>query len=566
MAIQNDELKKALIDSVLLNVEKLEAMEKRAETQKVSLEEFLFESQALPDDQLGKEIAKLYDVPFVDLSNYTIKESLLSIVPARMALGQLIIPFELEGDVLRVAMNNPHNFELITFIENKTGYRVESHYATGLNIRKALKVYNRDVNEKFNELLKGALTDPSKIESLQDASKLVDAIVLFAQQNGASDIHMEPQKEFLMIRYRVDGLLKNVAELPIQVAELLTTRIKVLSRMRTDEHRAAQDGRFKLEVNGVEVTLRVSIIPVYDGEKVVMRLLSSTNQELNLKALGYSDFNLKRIEEGMKKTHGILLLTGPTGSGKTTTLYSIMKMLNSPDVNISTIEDPIEYRLAGVNQTQVNRVTDLTFANGLRALVRQDPDIIMVGEIRDQETATVAINAALTGHLVLATLHTNDAASSLPRLMEMGVESFLISATAKMVVAQRLIRKVCEHCKSSYKLNLAQIEALSVKFDLKRDFTQILEWLGRGEEKEFVFYRGEGCEICGNSGYKGRTTIAEVMTVSDEIQKNILEMVPATQLEAVALKEGMTSMFMDGMDKVFRGETTIEEILRVMRD
>lgn len=241
-------------------------------------------------------------------------------------------------------------------------------------------------------------------------------------------------------------------------------------------------------------------------------------------------------------------------------------MLNSPDVNISTIEDPIEYRLAGVNQTQVNRVTDLTFANGLRALVRQDPDIIMVGEIRDQETATVAINAALTGHLVLATLHTNDAASSLPRLMEMGVESFLISATAKMVVAQRLIRKVCEHCKSSYKLNLAQIEALSVKFDLKRDFTQILEWLGRGEEKEFVFYRGEGCEICGNSGYKGRTTIAEVMTVSDEIQKNILEMVPATQLEEVALKEGMTSMFMDGMDKVFRGETTIEEILRVMRD
>jgi len=566
MAINKDQLKQVLLEKGLLDADKIATASAHAESQKITLEEFLFKNQMVPDNDLGKIIADLYEVPFVDLTGFTIKENLLSVVPPRMASSQLVLPFEMGDGVIRVAFNNPESYELITFLENKTGLRIEPHYATELELRKALKVYNRDVNEKFNQLLKGSLEDPNKIESLQDASKLVDAIILFAQQNGASDVHLEPHKDFLVIRYRVDGLLRNVAELPIQVTELITTRIKVLSRMRTDEHRAAQDGRFKLEVHGVEVTLRVSIIPVYDGEKVVMRLLSASNQELNLKALGYSELNLTKIDEGMKKTHGILLVTGPTGSGKTTTLYSMMKMLNSPDVNISTIEDPIEYRLQGINQTQVNRKTDLTFANGLRALVRQDPDIIMVGEIRDKETANVAINAALTGHLVLATLHTNDAASTLPRLMEMGVESFLIAATAKMVVAQRLIRTICDHCKKSYELNLGQIEALSKQFDLESDMTAILKHMKKENEKTFVFYRGEGCEICGGSGYKGRTTIAEVMEVTDPVQKNILEMVSSSQLEEMAMNEGMISMFMDGMEKVFEGVTTIEEIFRVLRD
>jgi len=566
MAINKDQLKQVLLEKGLLDADKITTASAHAESQKITLEEFLFKNQMVPDNDLGKIIADLYEVPFVDLTGFTIKENLLSVVPPRMASSQLVLPFEMGDGVIRVAFNNPESYELITFLENKTGLRIEPHYATELELRKALKVYNRDVNEKFNQLLKGSLEDPNKIESLQDASKLVDAIILFAQQNGASDVHLEPHKDFLVIRYRVDGLLRNVAELPIQVTELITTRIKVLSRMRTDEHRAAQDGRFKLEVHGVEVTLRVSIIPVYDGEKVVMRLLSASNQELNLKALGYSELNLTKIDEGMKKTHGILLVTGPTGSGKTTTLYSMMKMLNSPDVNISTIEDPIEYRLQGINQTQVNRKTDLTFANGLRALVRQDPDIIMVGEIRDKETANVAINAALTGHLVLATLHTNDAASTLPRLMEMGVESFLIAATAKMVVAQRLIRTICDHCKKSYELNLGQIEALSKQFDLESDMTAILKHMKKENEKTFVFYRGEGCEICGGSGYKGRTTIAEVMEVTDPVQKNILEMVSSSQLEEMAMNEGMISMFMDGMEKVFEGVTTIEEIFRVLRD
>lgn len=566
MAINRDQLKEVLLEKGLLSQEKIEAAMSHADSQKITLEEFLFKNQLVPDKELGQILADLYEVPLVDLAGFTIKENLLSVVPPRMASTQLVLPFEMEDGLIRIAFSNPQNYELITFLENKTGLKVEPHYATELDLRKALKVYNRDVNEKFNELLKGSLTDPNKIESLQDASKLVDTIVLFAQQNGASDVHLEPHKDFLVIRYRVDGLLRNVAELPIQVTELITTRIKVLARMRTDEHRAAQDGRFKLEVNGVEVTLRVSIIPVYDGEKVVMRLLSASNQELNLKALGYSELNLTKIDEGMKKTHGILLVTGPTGSGKTTTLYSMMKMLNSPDVNISTIEDPIEYRLQGINQTQVNRKTDLTFANGLRALVRQDPDIIMVGEIRDKETANVAINAALTGHLVLATLHTNDAASTLPRLMEMGVESFLIAATAKMVIAQRLIRTICSHCKQSYELNLGQIEALSKQFDLESDMSAILKHMHKEKEETFIFYRGEGCEICGGSGYKGRTTIAEVMEVTDEVQKNILEMVSSSQLEEVAMKEGMISMFMDGMEKVFAGKTTIEEIFRVLRD
>ncbi|MFA6992232.1 MAG: GspE/PulE family protein, partial [Candidatus Gracilibacteria bacterium] len=306
------------------------------------------------------------------------------------------------------------NYELISSLEKKTGVEIEKYYATKRDIKLSLKAYNKDVNEKFTKLLKSVLADPTKIESLKDSAKIVDTIILFAFQNSASDIHIEPRKDTIIIRYRIDGLLQPIAELPISILELLITRIKVLANLRTDEHRTAQDGRFKIELENNEITLRVSILPTYDGEKTVLRLLTSTNQELDLETLGYSEENMQTIKRNILKTNGIILMTGPTGSGKTTTLYSILKLLNSPEVNISTIEDPIEYRLEGVNQIQVNPKTNLTFATGLRSLLRQDPDIIMVGEIRDEETAGIAINSALTGHLVLATLHTNDAASTLP--------------------------------------------------------------------------------------------------------------------------------------------------------
>ncbi len=552
------ELAAAVLEKKLITEKTLESVRHRSEAEKVSLEQALFESDQIPHEVLGPLVAELYGVPFVTLSDKNIPESLLPIVPYRLASYQNLIPFEQTDHTMKVAFNNPKSYELINFLENKTGFKIEPYYATKGDIQRALKVYNRDINQKFAKLLEGKIT--------QDASKIVDTIILFAYQNNASDIHIEPHKDFVVVRYRIDGLLSTITELPMNVADLISTRIKVLSNLRTDEHRAAQDGRFKIDLENNEITLRVSIVPIYDGEKIVMRILSSTSQGLDLEALGYTTRNLDVIHNAILKTYGIILVTGPTGSGKTTTLYTVLKLLNSPEVNISTIEDPIEYRLEGINQIQVNTKTNLTFANGLRSLLRQDPDIVMIGEIRDEETASIAINAALTGHLVLATLHTNDAASTLPRMLEMGTASFLLAATAKLVVAQRLVRKICEHCKAPYQMELEQLDRFGKKFNLKEDLLKVLTALSGGTlAPQLTFYKGAGCDFCHGSGFKGRVGISEVMEVSDEIQKCILANDSPKVVEEVAKKEGMTTIFMDGMTKVLQGVTTIEEILRVMR-
>lgn len=557
--LKNELLKRGLIDE-----KKLQSAEERAQKEEKSLEDFLFESGTLSDEELGKVVAELYKLPFVKLTEKTIPDKLLPIIPYSLASYQSIIPFEQSDHHLLVATSKPTNFELFSFIENKTGLDLTLHYATEKDIKAALKAYNRDVNEKFAKLLKGSLEDPTKIESLKEASKIVDTIILFAYQSNASDIHMEPQKNSFVIRYRVDGILNTIAELPMEVADLIVSRIKVLAVLRTDEHRAAQDGRFKIELEGTEITLRVSIVPTYEGEKVVMRLLTSTTQTLNLESFGYSKRNLEVIRTNILKTHGLILMTGPTGSGKTTTLYTILNLLNTPEVNISTIEDPIEYRQNGINQIQVNPKTNLTFANGLRALLRQDPDIVMVGEIRDAETAGIAINAALTGHLVLATLHTNDAATTLPRLIEMEVENFLVSATAKMVIAQRLVRKICDSCKVPYTVELQQMETMSKKFNIRQDIKTIFEQQSPGATS-FTLYKGQGCALCANSGYKGRTAICEVMEITPPVQKAILDNKTPDVLEDLARKDGMTTLFEDGMMKVLNGTTTLEEVLRVMR-
>lgn len=568
MALPDSVIEKALLEKKLITEKALASVKKYSKDRGIALEHTLFARESLPDEQLGEFMAELYEVPFVKLGDKTIPESLLRVVPFTLASHQNVLPFEQKVNELDVATSDPHNYELITFLEKKTGLNVKPHYVTPKDLKAALKAYNRDVNEKFTKLLKGAMKDPGKIESLQDAAKILDTIILFAYQNDASDIHLEPSKEVIVVRYRVDGILHTIAELPIQILDLLVTRVKVLSNMRTDEHRAAQDGRIKIDLEGNEITLRVSIVPTYDGEKTVMRILSSNRQELNLEALGYTRHNLDVIQQGILKTHGIVLMTGPTGSGKTTTLYTLLKMLNSPEVNISTIEDPIEYRLEGINQIQVNNKTELTFANGLRALLRQDPDVVMVGEIRDEETAGIAINAALTGHLVLATLHTNDAASTLPRMLEMGVESFLLSATAKLVIAQRLVRTICEKCKTTYEVDITKLEELEKKFSFNKNlgeiFRKILDKQGH-KGNTVTFSKGQGCAHCNNSGFKGRTCIAESMEVTENIQKLILENATPTKIEDASEDEGMITMFLDGMQKVLSGVTTIEEILRVMR-
>lgn len=564
MPVDNQKLFEALLRKNLVDEKTLKDSLAKAEAKGISLETYLFDKEIILDEKLGGTIAEISEMPFIKLSeNKAIADSLLKIVPYNLATNQYIIPFELVGNELKIAINDPQNYELVAFLEKKTGLTVKPYYATKKDIKASLKYYDQDVNRKFTKLLEGALKDLTKIESLKDAAKILDTVILFAYQNNASDIHIEPHKDFINIRYRIDGILRNIAELPLAILELLTTRIKVLANLRTDEHMAAQDGRFKIELENNEITLRISIIPTYDGEKTVMRLLSSSSQELNIESLGYNEQNLKLITNSMKKTYGMLLITGPTGSGKTTTLYCMLKMLNSPEVNIATIEDPIEYRLEGINQIQVNPKANLTFATGLRSLLRQDPDILMVGEIRDQETAGIAINSALTGHLVLATLHTNDVASTLPRLLDMGIEPFLISATIKMILAQRLVRKICPKCKEAIPQNITQIASLSQTFNLKIDLKNVIDELTKG--KEIIFYKGKGCENCGGTGYKGRSSIAEVMEVSDNIKKLIFSSTLPQTIEEVAKKEGMIPMFIDGLKKVLDGVTTIEEVLRVMR-
>lgn len=564
MAIQDEVLSAKLLEKRLLDAKTLENLQSSLKNQGGTLEALLFDRELLPDEKLGNLIADLYEVPFVSLKDKPVNDELLAIVPYSVASHQFVLPFEQKDGQLFVALNNPHDYELINFLENKTDLNVVPHYATKKDLQASLKVYNRNVNEKLDALLQGALSDTKKLESLKDASQIVDTVILLAYQSEASDIHLENHRSLFVVRYRIDGILHTIAELPIAVADLIVSRIKVLSKLRIDEHRAAQDGRFKIVLEGNEITLRVSILPTYDGEKAVLRLLSSTRQELDLENFGYSPKNLEIIKSNIKKTNGIVLMTGPTGSGKTTTLYSLLKILNTPEVNISTIEDPIEYRLDRINQTQVNPKTNLTFANGLRSLLRQDPDIVMVGEIRDEETASTAINAALTGHLVLATLHTNDAASTLPRLLEMNVESFLVSATAKLVIAQRLVRKICEKCKYSYTVSAEQLKELEKKSNLKENLHEIFSKIQAPVDGNFTLYKGKGCEAC-STGFKGRTSVCEVMEISDEIRKRILNNDSPTVIQEVAIKEGMTPLFIDGMIKVLQGVTTIEEVLRVMR-
>lgn len=563
MALDQQKLAQAIITKLLLPEKTLTSLIQNSAKQGKTLEQALFERELIPDEKLGEAIAEIYEVPFVKLSEKTIPDPLLRTVPYTLAISQHVIPFEQGKTELHVALNDPTNYELINFIEKKIKLPVKAFYATKKDIKGALKAYNRDVNTKFNTLLKGAMKDPSKIESLKDASKILDTIILFAFQNNASDIHIEPHKELITVRYRIDGILRTITELPLEILELLTTRIKVLANLRSDEHKAAQDGRFKIDLEGNEITLRVSILPIYEGEKTVMRLLSSPNQELDIESMGYSQQNLRLIRSNILKTNGIILVTGPTGSGKTTTLYSILKLLNSPEVNISTIEDPIEYQLEGINQIQVNPKTNLTFADGLKSLLRQDPDILMVGEIRDKETAGIAVNAALTGHLVIATLHTNDVASTLPRLLDMDVEPFLVASTIKMAMAQRLVRTICPKCKKKFTMTIAQLQSIGTQFNIPIKLRNAMNTIITKDS--FNLYKGDGCPACGGSGYKGRTTIAEVMEVSDNIKKLIFSKGSPDAIEELAQQEGMITMFIDGFEKALSGETTIEEVLRVMR-
>ncbi|MCD6177878.1 type II/IV secretion system protein [bacterium] len=552
--------KKMLVEPGFVSEKDFQSALKEAKEKNLALEEVLVKKNIISDKELGLLIAEELGCPFVDLRKESISPDVLKIIPELVAKMQQVIVFDKTKEGLKVAMANPRDYKMIKWLEKKTGEKIKVYYATPSSIREALKFYRKEIKEEFNEIIQSQLqkikageTGPGVVPVI----RMVDSIIQYGYENRASDIHIEPLEKETRIRFRIDGILHNVLSLPKNIHNLIVSRIKVLAKLRTDEHFAAQDGKFVAEFGKEKFDIRVSIVPVTEGEKVVMRLLSERIRRFDLDNLGLLERDLQKIKSAIKKPFGMILATGPTGCGKTTTLYSILKILNKPEVNISTIEDPVEYDIEGVNQIQVNPKTNITFANGLRSIVRQDPDIIMVGEIRDPETASIAINAAMTGHLVLSTMHANTAATNLPRLIDMGIEPFLVASSVNIIIAQRLVRKICTKCRESYEVTKKDLE----KFNLSKE---MIEKLFRGKEKIRIF-RGKGCRACVNTGYFGRTGIFEVLEMKENIQKLIMKKADADQIQKQAIENGMTTMLEDGIEKILLGITTIEEVIRVTK-
>jgi len=569
-AVTNEKLKELLVNPGYISEADFNSALKEAVEKKVLLERILVEEGLIEDKNLGKLIADSLNYRFIDLSNSRITEDLLAVIPEVAAKSELAVAFgtayaedtvsKQRISVLKVATSRPENKSFFDLLEKKTGYRVDVYYATSLGMENALRLYEKDLKEEAERLIEKLKTGPEGGE--ENIINLVNLFLERAHDNRASDIHIEPLSESISVRFRVDGVLREVAEYPVEIHERVVFRIKIMARLRTDEHGAAQDGRFEYKKNGTEFDVRVSILPVTDGENVVMRLLSDESRGLTLELLGLTKENLKKIKLASKKPYGMILASGPTGSGKTTTLYAVLQTLNKPEVNIMTIEDPIEYDVERVQQTQVNPAKKLTFATGLRSIVRQDPDIIMVGEIRDEETASIAVNAAMTGHLLLSTLHANNAATAFPRLIEMGIEPFLVTSSVNVVIAQRLVRKICEHCKQSYFLKDTEIATLQGE----KEILQYIKEIGGNEDiTKIRFYRGEGCKSCGDSGYSGRTGIFEVMELLPETRSLIAEKSPSDIIESKAQELGMLSMTYDAVKKIFSGTTTIEEVIRATK-
>ena len=583
MTVNNQQLKDFLTDAGLVPRTELDAAEKRAAEKKQYLGDVLVSDGKITEDDLRRTEAYILGIPFVGLKGQKIDFEVLSLIPEPIARKHNIVAFKKTATALEVAMLDTDDLAAIEFVKKKVGLKilprltdVESMKGVLLQYQKSLKAEFGDIIEKEASALKMVAEGGEESQSEEDLKKLaedlpvvkiVDTLLNHAIIQGASDIHIEPMDTQVVIRYRIDGLLHDAMVLPKTAAPGIVARIKVLANLKLDEKRLPQDGRFKIESAGEKVAFRVSTLPVYYGEKTVMRLLRESVSGFTLEGLGFHGVGLERIYAATKQRVGMILTTGPTGSGKSTTLYTILDILNEPDVNISTIEDPIEYQMVRVNQTQVKTEIGLTFASGLRSLVRQDPDIIMVGEIRDNETASLAVNAALTGHLVLSTLHTNSAASTMPRLLDMDIEPFLIVSTVNVIIGQRLVRRLCT-IKEKYFLDAGGIETLKKSVDLDRVMKVLKdENIVAPDAKwtEVPFYRPQKSDEC-ESGYKGRVGIHEILKMSPAIRDMIIKGATPVEIETQAKKEGMTTMLEDGIMKATQGITTIEEVLRVISE
>lgn len=583
MQVSESELKEFILDSGLVSRKDVEAAEEEAKRRGQSIGDVLIGQGLLSSDSLRRIKAYVLGIPFVNLKDKKIDLAVLSLIPEPIARTHSIVAFKKEGESLEVAMLDTEDLPAIDSVRKKTGLKILPRLTDDESLKNVLLQYQKSLKEEFGDLIsneagrinliKDGTGDDTSGEDLKKMAedlpivRIVDTLLRHAIIQKASDIHIEPMEQEVLVRYRIDGVLHDAMTLPRTASAGITARIKVLANLKLDEKRLPQDGRFKMETETDKVSFRVSMLPTYYGEKIVMRLLRETGEGFTLDVLGFHGSTLERVHQAMKQTTGIILISGPTGSGKTTTLYTILDILNTPDVNISTVEDPIEYQMKRINQTQVNPAIGFTFANGLRALLRQDPNIIMVGEIRDAETASLAINAALTGHLVLSTIHTNSAAGAIPRLMDMGVEPFLLVSTLRMVMGQRLVRRLCDD-KEQYVLDAVERSKVAGedRFDAVLAALVDEKLVKEGTKIDDVpFYRAKPSPQC-EGGYSGRIGIHEVLTMSPAIRDLVLHNGAPDAIEQQARKEGMLTMLEDGLYKSSRGITSIEEVLRAVSE
>ncbi len=599
MRISDSLVEKLLLAAGKVTKEQLDSLKEQVKAEKKPLQDLAILGGTVSEKELTKFYAAEIDVPFVELNAKEIKREVLRLVPERIARQYGVVLFGVEEDGSKLlAMEDPDDIQAVNFLQKQLGNNIKVHVATATNIQASLDQYRGSIGTELTKVV--TADDEEEIEedevSEEDLAEdspiaqTVNLLIEYAIRTGASDIHIEPREDYIIVRYRVDGVLREANKLPKKVHSALVSRIKILSNLKIDERRVPQDGRFKIQVGTGMYALRVSTLPITEGEKVVMRVLNESGKATTLEELGYWGLALDSVNKAITQPHGMILVTGPTGSGKSTSLFSILSLLNKPSVNISTIEDPVEYKIPGANQTQVNPKAGMTFAAGLRALLRQDPNVIMVGEIRDSETAELAVQAALTGHLVFATLHTNNAATCLPRLLDMNIEPFLIASTVRAVVGQRLVRRLCVDCRETatpdaptlkqiadifgtdnaavmkrvHQLEEQALEGGIGKLTVGKSQASTAE-LSTTETKINKLYKvhDTGCESCGHIGYKGRMGIYEVLSNSNDIQKLIVTGSTSDDIQNQAIKEGMISMQVDGFIKALRGQTTIEEILRV---
>lgn len=560
-------LENLLLKENIVKENELEKAKKEAIRSNRTLVNVLLGRGTISEEYLIELLSSYFKVPITHLENIENKKDVLKLIPEELAKTKRVVAFDWDekNRILKLAMLDPGDTQTIHFLQTKLNCKIEPYITTESDLDRAIRLYERKLEKEFDQIISENIKKATTISGTIDLARIarevpivtiLNAILEQAATLRATDVHIEPLDKLSLIRFRIDGVLREILTLPKIIHPFLVARVKVLANLAIDEHRKPQDGRFKFKSSVGTFDIRVSIVPIIEGEKVELRLLKPSERPWSLADLGLSPRDAKIVREALKGTQGMILSTGPTGSGKTTTMYACLGILNKPEVNIMTIEDPVEYNIPRANQIQVNPKVGISFSTGLRSIVRQDPDIIMVGEIRDKETAQIAVNAALTGHLVLSTLHTNDAPSAITRLRDMGVQNFFLEATLKLIIGQRLVRRICLNCIESYK----------VSEQMKRLIKAQLALAGvSSADVPNTLYRGRGCKECDFTGYFGRIGIFEVLNVSKQIRKLIIKNASTEEIREQAIKEGMKPMFVDGLREAESGITTIEEILRVIR-